>query len=107
MYVLGISSFAHESSCSLIKDGKILCDECADKLPKHEGIVCIQCGRQIRKEGLCYNCTKNPRPYDGGLIALFYQDLPKQSPCLHHLPLYIQGYMQKSLLQKTPDHQKR
>ena len=71
--------FYEEIECSVCaRQGQRVCDECSEMFLRHDNIICNKCGREIKEAGLCYNCRKNNRPYEKGIIALYYQDIPRE-----------------------------
>ena len=41
-------------------DGKRLCNQCRERLPYNNGLVCPFCGRRVKEEGTCLDCKQKP-----------------------------------------------
>ncbi len=100
--------FYKEDKCEICnKDGDIICTECAKVFLAHDGVLCEKCGRQIKNEGLCFHCAKYERPYEQGIISLFYQDKAKQvmSDFKFHSQRLYASFFAREIYNKIGDHE--
>lgn len=59
---------------------KMICDNCAKKLPFVQGKVCERCGKPVEETvALCFDCQKLEHHFDRGLGVFLYDDIMRKS----------------------------
>lgn len=61
--------------------GGLICDDCRGKISRVKEPCCKRCGKPVLtwEEEYCYDCSRKPRSFTGGVSLIDYDDVGKSS----------------------------